>query len=443
MRYETPNTPVPQAISLLEFNRRIKHLLTHSDVMGCWVTAETSDVQVRRGHCYLELLQKDSDSGNTIAKIGAVIWANVFQRINYEFKSVTGHDIRTGMKVMVQLSANFHEQYGLKAIINAINPEFTLGDMARRRMEIIRQLTEDGIINMNKELPFPQVLQRVAVISAQDAAGYGDFMNQLESNPHGLKFYPCLFPAMMQGTSTVTSVINALNRIATHEELFDCVVIIRGGGSSTDLNWFDNYDLAANIAQFPLPVITGIGHERDVTVLDYVARMRVKTPTAAAEFIIQTGVSALAHLTELSNCIVNTVKDSIARSQEQLTYYTSQIPMLATHLLETSQLRLQRYMETIPMQVNGRINKERNLINRQMDLMKNAIGQNMLREQMRVKNLEDKVQLLSPRNTLKRGYSLTMCNGHAITEASQLKPGDIITSHFKSGKVKSTINDPS
>ena len=434
-------TQVPQAISLLEFNGRIKHLLTHSDVMGCWVMAETSDVQVRRGHCYLELVQKDPNSGSTVAKIGAVIWANVFQRINYDFKSVTGQDFGTGMKIMVQLSASYHEQYGLKAVINAINPEFTLGDMARRRMEIIRQLTREGIIDMNKELTLPPVLQRIAVISAQGAAGYGDFMSQLENNPYGLKFYPCLFPAVMQGTNTVTSIVEALNRISGHETLFDCVVIIRGGGSSTDLNWFDNYELASNIAQFPLPVITGIGHERDVTVLDYVAKMRVKTPTAAAEFIIQTGTSAIAHLTELSNCIVNTVKDSLSRSQEQLTYYTGQIPTLANHLLETSRLRLQRYMESIPLQVNGRISNERNLLNRQVDLMKNAIAQNMLKERMRVSNLEDKVQLLSPRNTLNRGYSLTMCNGRVVTDATSLKAGDIITSHFKSGKVKSTINN--
>lgn len=436
---ETTNAQ-PAAISLLELNRRIKALLYNQTVQSVWVMAETSDVQVRRGHCYLELLQKESSTGNTVAKAGAVIWANVFQRVASDFRAVTGQAFASGMKVMVQVSANYHEQYGLKLVINAINPEFTLGDMARRRQEIINRLTSEGIIEMNRALEWPDVPQRVAVISSQGAAGYGDFMNQLQGNAYGVKFYPCLFSAAMQGTSTAPSIIQALNRINAHLDLFDCVVIIRGGGSTTDLNWFDNYELAANIAQFPLPVITGIGHERDVTVLDYVAALRVKTPTAAAEYLIQRGVQALAYLHELSNTITNTVKDSLNRSNEQLAYYSSQIPMLARHLVETSRNRLELYLEKIPLQVKGRIASENALLDRRADAMRNTIAQLMLKEQMRVKSLGEKVSILSPRNTLKRGYSLTMCNGHVVTDATQLKPGDTITSHFKTGHVKSIVN---
>ena len=437
----TTATSSPQAISLLEFNSRIKRLLNHSSVAGCWVMAETSDVQVRRGHCYLELLQKDPNTGNTVAKVSAVIWANMFQEISFNFTQVTGQTFTSGMKVMVQVSANFHEQYGLKVMIHAINPEFTLGDMARRRIEIINRLTSEGIIDMNKEVPFATLPQRIAVISSQGAAGYGDFMNQLESNSYGIKFYTCLLGATMQGASTAPSIIEALNCIAEHEELFDCVVIIRGGGSTTDLNWFDNYELAANIAQFPLPVITGIGHERDITVLDYVAKLRVKTPTAAAEFFIQQGATALAHLNELSNAIAGTAKDAITRAQEQLAYYSSQIPMLANHMLETHRLKLQHYMATLPMQAQARIVAERNLLAHHIDSIKNSTAQAMLKEQMRIKNLDDKVQLLSPRNILNRGYSLTMAGGHVVTDGSQLKSGDIITTHFKNGKVKSVVSN--
>lgn len=430
----------PKAISLLEFNRRIKGLLYDQQVMGVWVTAETSDVQVRRGHCYLELLQKDEKTGQTVAKIGAVIWASTFMRVGAKFYSVTQQQLGNGMKVMVLVSANFHEQYGLKVMINDISPEFTLGDMARRRQEIIDRLTREGHIDENKELAFPQVPQRVAVISSAGAAGYGDFMNQLASNPYGIKYYPCLFAAMMQGSNTVPSVIGALGRIEQHQELFDCVVIIRGGGSTTDLNWFDDYNLALKVAQCPLPVITGIGHERDTTVLDYVAAKPVKTPTAAAEFLIQCGINALSRLNETSNTIVSSVKDAIARSNEQLSYLASSVPMLARHILEKSTLRLQRYIESIPLQVTGRITSERGRLERDVDAIKSAIAQAMLKEHMRVKNLDDKVTLLSPRNTLKRGYSLTMSNGHIITDASQLHTGDTITTHFGNGKTTSTVN---
>lgn len=357
------NMTQPQAISLLEFNGRIKRLLTDPSVFNCWVMAETSDVRVNR-HCYLELLQKNPNTGETIARARAVIWANTFQRLSYNFMQVTGQPFNNGMKVMVQVSVNYHEQYGISLVINDINPEFTLGDMARRRIEIIQRLKAEGIIDMNKELEWPEVPQRIAVISAQGAAGYGDFMNQLRNNPYGLKFYTALFSAVMQGQQTVPSVIEALEKIGANEELFDCVVIIRGGGSTTDLNWFDDYTLAANVAQFPLPVIVGIGHERDVTVLDYVASQRVKTPTAAAELLISKGANALARLNELSNAVVSIARDHMSRSAEQLAYLSSTIPMTARHIAERARLQLQQFMSNLPLHAKSRIVAENEKLDR-------------------------------------------------------------------------------
>ena len=259
------------AISLVEFNRRIGGLLHDASVQRCWVVAETSDVRQSGGHCYLELVQKNAQTGQTLARMRGIVWASVYARLRCEFERATGQPFASGMNVMVEVSANFHEQYGLSVVITGINPTYTLGDMARQRLEILNRLRREGIIDLNKQLPWVDVAQRVAVISAAGAAGYGDFMNQLHNNPSGIKFYTCLFPAVMQGQSTVTSVIAALERINDYADLFDCVVIIRGGGSTSDLNSFDNYDLAANVAQFPLPVICGIGHDRDNTVVDSVA----------------------------------------------------------------------------------------------------------------------------------------------------------------------------
>ncbi len=426
------------SLTLLEFNRRIKNLMYDPDVQDCWVTAETSDLRVSRGHCYLELIQKD-DSGATVARLGAVIWANTFARLDAQFFQVTGKHLASAMKVMVNVNANFHEQYGLKAVINGINPEFTLGDMERIRQEIIAKLTKEGIIDMNKQLAWPLAPQRIAVISARGAAGYGDFLQQLHNNAYGLTFYTCLFESVMQGASTVPSVIAALDRIAAVEERFDCVVIIRGGGSTSDLNSFDNYDLGANIAQFPLPIITGIGHDRDVTIPDMVSKLHVKTPTAAAEFLVQCGLAQLNRLNELATSVVTSSREAIAHAREQLSYYGGFIPLAAHKIVDNSRLRLNGYSQSIPLLVKGRIDNQCLLLDRHVDAIKASIAGNIERQRMVLNALSDKVSLLSPQNTLNRGYSLTTCDGHVVTSVSALNPGSRIVTTLKDGSVESVI----
>lgn len=427
-----------QSLTLLEYNRRIKNLMYDPDVQNCWVTAETSDLRVSRGHCYMELLQKN-EQGATVAKLEAVIWANTFVRLDAQFFQVTGKHLASGMKVMVNVNANFHEQYGLKAVINGINPEFTLGDMERIRQEIIARLTKEGIIDMNKQLSWPLVPQRVAVISARGAAGYGDFLNQLHNNAYGLKFYTCLFEAVMQGVNTVPSVIAALDRIAAVEEMFDCVVIIRGGGATSDLNSFDNYDLGANIAQFPLPIITGIGHDRDVTIPDMVSKLHVKTPTAAAEFLVQCGLAQLNRLSEMATAVVSSSREAIAHAREQLSYYGSYIPLAAHKLVDNNKLRLRGYAQSIPLVVNGRISNQHLLLQRYVDVVKATIANSLERQRMVLNALSDKVNLLSPQNTLNRGYSLTTLNGHVVTSATAIHSGDRLVTKFKDGNIESIV----
>ena len=428
-----------ESISLLEYNNRIKGLLYDPTVQSCWVTAETSDLRVSRGHCYLELLQKN-DAGVPIARLGAVIWASTFAQLNYHFQQVTGKPLASNMKVMVKLSANFHEQYGLKAIINDINAEFTLGDMERIRREIIARLTAEGIIDMNRQLDWGPAPQRIAVISARGAAGYGDFLNQLHNNDHGLKFYTCLFEAVMQGANCVPSVIAALDRIAAVEDMFDCVVIIRGGGSTSDLNSFDNYDLGANIAQFPLPIITGIGHDRDVTIPDMVSKLHVKTPTAAASFLVQCGKAQLDRLSQLTEAIAVISREAIAHSREQLAYYGNFIPLTAQKLVETSRLKLKNLAQALPLVLNSRLDNERVGLHHKREAMKQAVTSRIDREKLRLEALGDKLTLLSPQNTLNRGYSLTTVNGHVITSATAVAPGDRIVTALKDGSITSTVN---
>ena len=434
----------PSTITLQEFNNRIKRLLADPSVMNCWVVAETTDVRINQ-HCYLQLLEKNPKTGATVAKIKAIIWGNQFRFLNARFKQVTGRDIGNDMKIMVCLSVNYSPQYGLTVVINDINPEFTLGDMERQRQEILNRLTQEGIIGQNKTVPVPPVLQRIAIVSAAGAAGYGDFMKQLTDNKYGVCFYPCLFQATMQGVKTVPTVLAALDKVEQNQHLFDCVVIIRGGGGTEELNSFDNYDLARRVATFPLPVIVGIGHERDITVLDYVAGIRVKTPTAAAEHIILQAANALAHIGDLSNQVVSIARDYIARAKEQLSYYAGNLPIMAQRIIDTNTLRLQNFIQNIPLHVQRRIEGENAQLARQKDAIKNAVAQVKMKETMRLEALGDKIELLSPRKVMARGYTLTTCEGKIMTDAAQLEAGKLVTIHFRDGKVvagtQSVIND--
>ena len=424
----------PNTITLQEFNNRIKRLLADPSVMNCWVVAETTDVRINQ-HCYLQLLEKNPKTGATVAKIKAIIWGNQFRFLNARFKQVTDRDIGNDMKIMVCLSVNYSPQYGLTVVINDINPEFTLGDMERQRQEILNRLTQEGIIGQNKTVPVPPVLQRIAIVSAAGAAGYGDFMKQLTDNKYGVCFYPCLFQATMQGVKTVPTVLAALDKVEQNQHLFDCVVIIRGGGGTEELNSFDNYDLARRVATFPLPVIVGIGHERDITVLDYVAGIRVKTPTAAAEHIILQAANALAHIGDLSNQVVSIARDYIARAKEQLSYYAGNLPIMAQRIIDTNTLRLQNFIQNIPLHVQRRIEGENAQLARQKDAIKNAVAQVKMKETMRLEALGDKIELLSPRKVMARGYTLTTCEGKIMTDAAQLEAGKLVTIHFRDGKV--------
>lgn len=424
---------------MVEFNRRIGGLLHDASVQRCWVVAETSDVRQSGGHCYLELVQKDAQTGQTLARMRGIVWASVYARLRCEFERATGQPFASGMNVMVEVSANFHEQYGLSVVITGINPTYTLGDMARQRLEILNRLRSEGIIDMNKQLPWDDVAQRVAVISAAGAAGYGDFMNQLHNNPSGIKFYTCLFPAVMQGQSTVTSVIAALERINDYADLFDCVVIIRGGGSTSDLNSFDNYDLAANVAQFPLPVICGIGHDRDNTVVDSVASVRVKTPTAAAEWLLDRAQSALDHVNALTDMVVDSATQMLSGARQQLAYFTSGIPLMADNIVVRHRARLQQIAAAIPVVAARRIDGAGKDLAFASQRLAMAARQCVANERQRVTGLEKQVELLSPDRVLRRGYSLTLRDGYVVTSASSLRAGDSLVTRFADGERTSVV----
>lgn len=425
-------------MTLEEFTARISAAVNGApELTGVWVTAETSDVR-RTGHCYLELVQKHPLTGDPVARLRATIWRTTFARIDAAFTQATGSPLGSGMKVMVRVTASFHPAYGLSANITDIDPSYTLGDLVRRRQEIIARLKSEGIIDLNRQLEWPEVPLRIAVISAQGAAGYGDFIHQLYTNSSRLDFRVRLFPALMQGSSASESIIAALEQIAFEEDNWDGVVIIRGGGATSDLAAFENYDLAANIAQFPLPVIIGIGHERDVTVLDSVANMRVKTPTAAAEWLIARGDEALDTLRQLASQIYLTATDLLAGSREQIARISATLPQLPGIALKNARTRLDRLTMAMSNAASTCLRPEMSRLDVMAERLAASTAGVIERQNARLDRLDGLIQVLSPQATLARGYSITRVNGHAVTSADQIRPGDRIHTTLANGTVDST-----
>ena len=406
------------ALSLYELNNLVRSRLEHAFPEEYWVQAELSDVRSNAtGHCYLELIEKDARGNNLIARARAMIWNQVYRLLKPYFEQETGQAFVSGLKVLVKVTVGFHELYGYSLTILDIDPSYTLGDMARRRREILAKLEEEGVLTLNKELEMPLLPQHIAVISSATAAGYGDFCNQLAGNPYGYVFYPRLFPAMMQGERVEESIIGALNRIYSHAEAWDVVVIIRGGGATSDLSNFDSYLLAANCAQFPLPIITGIGHERDDTVIDAVAHTRVKTPTAAAEYLIARVHESAAVVENSGGRICQAVRWVLEYEKQQLDTYCHRMQMTLVTGLQREHYRLEQWVQHFPLVVRTALE----------------------REQHRLQLWEQRVDSLSPDKLLARGYSITLKEGHAVTDAATLSSGDRLVTRMAKGEVRSIV----
>ena len=405
-------------MSLYELGRLIRLTLREGLPDAYWVQAELSEVrEAYNGHCYIELVQK-AERGNTLlAKARGTIWANVYKMLKPYFESSTGQAFTAGIKVLLQVSVEYHEQYGLSLTVHDIDPTYTLGDMARRRKEILQQLDEEGVLTLNKELPMPMLPQRVAVISAAGAAGYGDFCDQLVGNPYGFVFYPKLFPAVMQGDRVEETIIAALDSIAASREMWDVVVIIRGGGATSDLSGFDTYALAANCAQFPLPIITGIGHERDDTVLDMVAHTRVKTPTAAAEFLIAGLVDAASGLDALTSSLTTGITNRIHREERRVEQIAQRLPALFSVMHANGLHRIE--------QLEAR--------------MSTALQHTLVVQKHRLELMEKVIEGASPMQILQRGYSITRCEGRVVRNAADLPEGSMLTTTLADGEVKSMV----
>ena len=428
-----------KALSLYELNNLVREVISTTLHDEYWVETELSELREVRGHCYMELIQKDLFSNTPIAKASAKCWKNKWQLLSPKFEKVTGQYLRSGLKVLLKVYPDFHEAYGFSWIVTDINPEFTMGDMARKRLEIVNQLKAEGVFDLQKELKMPLFAQRIAVISSANAAGYGDFCNQLADNSYGLQFHTRLFSAVMQGEGVEQSVIAALNEINSNVDDFDVVVIIRGGGATSDMSGFDTLSLAENVANFPLPIITGIGHDRDESVLDMVSHTRVKTPTAAAAFLVDHLERVYERVLDAQSELLSNVRHRMEMEKARLQHLGEKIPMLFSLYKGRQEALLDRIFINISSAVQKRLAQEDRLLDSLTQRIKPGLERRLMRENYRLDLLSQRAKALDPALLLRRGYSMTTLNGHVVKDKSQLKPGDEIVTRLEKGTVTSII----
>ena len=439
-------------ITLYELNSLLREVIECEMSNEYWVEAELSECRESRGHCYMELIQKDEQNATPIAKASAKCWASKWMIIRPYFERTTGQQLHAGMKVLLKVYAQFHEAYGFSWIVTDIDPTYTLGDMARKRQEIIRQLKEEGIFDLQKELQLPLFCQHIAVISSETAAGYGDFCNQLADNPYGFQFQTQLFPAIMQGDGVEQSIINALEQIFTRSEecgvksenSFDAVVIIRGGGATSDMSGFDTLALAENVANFPIPIITGIGHDRDESILDMVSHTRVKTPTAAAALLIDHLKAVVDALDDAQDRLIHYCNSRLYTLNAQLTTLSEALPRLFSIVKTRHEARIETLHSRLVAAVRQGIITNQSKINTIEERLPILTDRRLMTEKHRLQLIEEKAKSLDPTLLLKRGYSMTMKDGKIIRDAATLHPGDEIETRLANGTVRSTVipSDP-
>lgn len=429
-----------KSLSLSALVSNIKKTIDTAFELPIWVLAEISEMSVNySGHCYLELVEKEENSEQILAKSRATIWANVFRIIASYFETATRIKLTAGLKILVKVKVEFHQFYGFSLNILDIDPSYTVGELALKRALIIEKLNNEGVFQMNKTLSLPLVLQRIAVISSSTAAGYGDFKKQLEENPEQFCFRVELFTATMQGNSASSSIIEAFHLIYERIEYFDAVVLIRGGGSKIDLSCFDDYDLAYFITQFPLPIITGIGHERDESIADLVANVSMKTPTAVADFLIQKSSTFYLRMQEAYEKLKNYLDTYFIEQKQKQENLGKEV-----FYIVFNQFKMQLYdLDYLEKKLKENIRKSVKtkaefLENTEKDIGK--LVKNKLKYQIeKLDYLESTLALIEPKNILQRGFSLVSFEGKTISNAEQLKSGNIITTKFAEGEITSKV----
>lgn len=426
-------------ISLFELNGLIKEVLNQSFDERYWVSAEINELHVNKGHCYLELIEKAEEGSTILARQRAMIWSNQYAMLNAYFSSITSRPLGVGMKVLVQVEIAYHESFGLSLTIRDIDPTYTVGDLERQKQEVIRKLSSEGIIDMNRMCAMPSVIQRIALIASATSAGYGDFMGQL--NLSKVHIQVTLFPAVMQGEGAVASLLDALDQVNNRIDEFDALVMIRGGGATSDLHCYNDYVLTASVAQFPIPVITGIGHERDITITDMVAHTPLKTPTAVSDFLIQNALAFLDQLLNVEQRMHYLVQSFFNHEHHRIqTRMLQVLPVVSSSLLEHRHL-VDRRQERMQRTVEKLFGDRQMALQAVSDRLYRNVGRTLERQHARLDACAIQCRLLHPERVLERGYALVTRQGHVITDVLQVHANDELQIKMRKGILDVQVMD--
>ena len=428
-----------ETLTLYELNQMVRDALAITMPDEYWVEAEISEMREVRGHCYMELVQKDAAGNTPVAKASAKCWKNKWAFLRPHFERNANQILRAGLKVRLLVYADFHEAYGFSWIVADIDPTYTLGDMARKRLEIVRTLKQQGVFDLQKDFRLPLFAQRVAVISSEQAAGYGDFCRHLHENDWHLHFSVQLFAATMQGEGVERSVIAALDAINERINSFDVVVIIRGGGATSDLSGFDSLPLAENVANFPLPIITGIGHDRDESVLDMVSFRRVKTPTAAAAFLVEHLAETYQRILDAQEEMVHLVQRRMELERIQLARLTEKVPMLFSLVRTRQEKRLENMALRMQNAITTTLQRQDLRLQRLTLALPTHAERLLTKAAHRLELLQQAVKSHDPSQLLAKGYSITTRGGKVVRNANDLQKGDVIVTQLQKGKIKSVV----
>lgn len=429
-------------VSLAELLGLVRDKIYEALPDAFWVVAEIAEMKVHTaGHCYLELTGSDTPGGRVTARVRATIWASKYRSLSTFFNASTGIPLRAGITILFRATVEYHELYGLSLNISDIDPAYTAGDMALRREAVIRRLTAEGVISMNAGLTLARYPRNIAVVSSSKAAGYQDFINHLQTNPYGYVFSTTLFEAVMQGEETEASVTEALDMIAEEAGRYDAVAIIRGGGSTTDLSWFDSYPIAFHVTQFPLPVVTGIGHEKDQSVTDMVAWKALKTPTAVAGFLIERTLECENSIISMAGELASAVTDALEAAGEQVSSLQNRTAATARLIVRVNNEKLGYHLENLTRSYRNMLTRSEADTLRLADTLLRSAKNSISRAETHTLRLEESLRHLDPTEVLRRGFTLTSRNGLIIRSAGELEPGDTITTHFEKGAATSTVKE--
>ncbi len=404
-----------QAYSLFELNEFIRQVVALNFPEPLWVEAEVLQARCSRGHWYIDLVQKSEEDEEVKAQAQAVIWIGQAARIQRALGQKLEDFLLSGVQVRLLVRVEFHERYGLKLNVQDIDSAFTMGQLEQQRLQTLDRLQREGLLELNRQLALPPVLQRIAVISSRQAAGYADFRHQLERNPYGYAFDVRLFQSAVQGANVSTEFVKSMASL--DPERFDCVVVIRGGGSRLDLAAFDSWEVCAAAARCPLPILVGIGHETDRTLLDYVAHTALKTPTAVAEFIIQRNAEFETAVLEMGERIRDLAREMLYETELDLNYRTQLLRSHANRVIDGKTMQLDFLESTLP----------------------EALSRFYETQLLQLQSVEQTVQAMDPRNTLKRGFAIVRKNGRAISKLGEILPGDEVEGQLSDGFFTSQV----